>query len=121
MTTFVLGPEGTFSHELALQIKAADIRLVPTIHRIFDAVGRGEGDGIVPIENSEAGGVGATLDGLIREQVFITAEIYMPIERAFKNLRAPPDARAVQRAAGTSRTSGCPYQQQRGKRGGGAQ
>lgn len=80
MTTFVLGPEGTFSHELALRVRAPDIRLVPTIHRIFDAVARGEGDGIVPIENSEAGGVGATLDGLIRQPVFITAEMYMPID-----------------------------------------
>jgi prephenate dehydratase len=80
MTTFVLGPDGTFSHELALRLKVADIRLVPTIHRIFDAVGRGEGDGIVPIENSEAGGIGATLDGLILEPVFITAEMYMPID-----------------------------------------
>lgn len=80
MTTFTLGPDGTFSHELALRLQAPDIRLLPTIHRIFDAVGRGEGDGIVPIENSEAGGVGATLDGLIRQPVHITAEMYMGID-----------------------------------------
>ena len=80
MTMFVLGPEGTFSHELALRLKAPDIRIVPTIPRIFDAVGRGEGDGIVPIENSEAGGVGATLEGLTRQPVFITGEMYMPID-----------------------------------------
>jgi len=79
MTTFVLGPEGTFSHELALRLNVDDIRLAPTIHRIFEAVGRGEGDGIVPIENSEAGGIGATLDGLLQHPVFITAEMYMPI------------------------------------------
>ncbi|OPY38510.1 MAG: Prephenate dehydratase [Methanoregula sp. PtaU1.Bin051] len=79
MTTFVLGPEGTFSHELALRLGIPDIRLVPTIHRIFEAVSKGEGDGIVPIENSEAGGVGATLDGLVKEPVCITAEMYMPI------------------------------------------
>lgn len=89
MTTFVLGPEGTFSHELALRMRAPEIRLVPTIHRIFDAVANGEGEGIVPIENSEAGGVGATLDGLIRQPVFITAEMYMPIDHhlaAFSSL-----------------------------------
>ena len=80
MATFVLGPEGTFSHELALRQKIADIRLVPSIGRIFAAVAEGEGDGIVPIENSEAGGVGATLDGLIRKPVFITAEMYMEID-----------------------------------------
>jgi len=80
VTTFVLGPEGTFSHELALRMGVADIRLSPTIHRIFEAVGRGDGDGIVPIENSEAGGVGATLDGLTRQPVSITAEMYIPID-----------------------------------------
>ena len=80
MTTFTLGPEGTFSHELAVRLMTKDIRLMPTIHRIFDAVARGEGDGIVPIENSEAGGVGATLDGLIQKPVYITAEMYMPID-----------------------------------------
>lgn len=80
MTTYILGPEGTFSHELALRMKTEGIRLVPTIGRIFAAVAEGKGDGIVPIENSEAGGVGATLDGLLRESVFITAEMYMPID-----------------------------------------
>jgi prephenate dehydratase len=79
MTTFVLGPEGTFSHELALRLAVPDIRLMPTIHRIFEAVSRGEGEGIVPIENSEAGGIGATLDGLLQHPVFITAEMYMPV------------------------------------------
>lgn len=80
MTTFTLGPEGTFSHELALRLSLPGIRLLPTIHRIFDAVASGDGDGIVPIENSEAGGVGATLDGLLQQPVFITAEMYMPID-----------------------------------------
>jgi len=79
MTTFVLGPEGTFSHELALRLTVDDIRLAPTIHRIFEAVSRREGEGIVPIENSEAGGIGATLDGLLQHPVFITAEMYMPV------------------------------------------
>lgn len=76
----MLGPEGTFSHELALRMKAPDIRLLPSIGRIFAAVAEGKGDGFVPIENSEAGGVGATLDGLLRENVVITGEMYMPID-----------------------------------------
>ncbi|MGD1004094.1 MAG: prephenate dehydratase domain-containing protein [Methanoregulaceae archaeon] len=79
MTTFVLGPEGTFSHELALRLGVSEIELIPTIHGIFTAVAKGDGDGIVPIENSEAGGVGATLDGLLQYPVYITAEMYMPI------------------------------------------
>jgi prephenate dehydratase len=74
-----LGPQGTFSHELALKMGCPSISLVSTINGIFSAVARGEGDGIVPIENSEAGGVGETLDGLLRFPVFITAEMYMPV------------------------------------------
>jgi prephenate dehydratase len=77
--TITLGPEGTFSHELALKMGCPSISLASTIHGIFSAVARGEGDGIVPIENSEAGGVGETLDGLLRFPVFITAEMYMHI------------------------------------------
>jgi prephenate dehydratase len=79
MTIITLGPEGTFSHELALKMGCQPVSLASTIHGIFSAVARGEGDGIVPIENSEAGGVGETLDGLLRFPVFITAEMYMPI------------------------------------------
>jgi len=79
MTTITLGPEGTFSHELALKMGCKSLRFAPTIHSILSEVAKGEGDGIVPIENSEAGGVGETLDGLLRYPLFITAEMYMPI------------------------------------------
>jgi prephenate dehydratase len=79
MTIITLGPQGTFSHELALHMQWPSIRLASTIHDIFAAVASGEGDGLVPIENSEAGGVGETLDGLLQFSVFITAEIFMPI------------------------------------------
>lgn len=79
MTLIVLGPEGTFSHELAVRVYGGEIILAPTIHEIFSMVEQGLGDGLVPIENSEAGGVGATLDGLLQHQVYITAELYMPV------------------------------------------
>ena len=79
MTIITLGPEGTFSHELALKMGYKSVRLVSTIHGILSTVAQGEVDGIVPIENSEAGGVGETLDGLLRYPLFITAEMYMPI------------------------------------------
>ena len=79
MTTITLGPAGTFSHELAMKMGCTEISFAPTIHSIITAVARGEGDGIAPIENSEAGGVGETLDGLSRYPVYITAEMYMPI------------------------------------------
>ena len=86
MTVITLGPQGTFSHELALRMQWPDIRLVSTIHDIFEAVGSGEGDGLVPIENSEAGGVGETLDGLLQFPLFITGEIYMPVHHHLASL-----------------------------------
>jgi prephenate dehydratase len=79
MTLLVLGPEGTFSHELAVRAFGGGITLAPTIDEIFRRVEQGSGDGLVPIENSEAGGVGPSLDGLLQHQVFITAELYMPV------------------------------------------
>jgi prephenate dehydratase len=84
-----LGPEGTFSHEMALKMgltKPEEIVLLPTIHGIVAAVARGEGDGIVPMENSEAGSVGETLDGLARHPLFITGEMYMPIHHNLASL-----------------------------------
>lgn len=86
MTTLVLGPEGTFSHELALRLGCRDIRVVPTISRIFSAVAAGEDIGIVPLENSEAGGVGVTLDGLIQYPVFIIADANMEIHHHLASL-----------------------------------
>ena len=41
MTVITLGPEGTFSHELALRLKCEPIILEPTIHSIFAAVAAG--------------------------------------------------------------------------------
>jgi prephenate dehydratase len=79
MTTITLGPEGTFSHELALRLGCTPLRLAPTIHAIIRAVASGDGEGIVPIENSEAGGVGETLDNLSVYPVYITGEMYISI------------------------------------------
>ena len=84
-----LGPEGTFSHEVTLKlnpVKPEDLVLLPTINGIMAAVARGEGDGIVPMENSEAGSVGETLDGLARHPLFITGEMYMPIHHNLASL-----------------------------------
>ena len=88
MKVITLGPEGTFSHELALKMEGADaeIVLLPTIRSIMAAVSRGEGEGIVPMENSEAGSVGETLDGLTRFPLSITAEMYMPIRHNLASL-----------------------------------
>lgn len=91
MTLLALGPEGTFSHDLARRLAgdSEEVRLMPTITGIFAAVDAGEGDGIVPIENSEAGGVGPTLDGLQQHPVVITAEAYLPIVHCLASPEPP--------------------------------
>lgn len=94
MTLLVLGPEGTFSHELAVRAYGGEVRFAPTISAIFTRVEEGECDGLVPIENSEAGGVGPTLDGLLVHEVFITAELYLPVHHHLAGF-SPPDAITV--------------------------
>jgi len=79
MTVATLGPAGTFSHELAVRLYGDDIELLPTIRSIIKRVAAGGAKGLVPIENSEAGGVGETLQGLMEFDVSITGEAYMPV------------------------------------------
>lgn len=84
MTIAILGPEGTFSHECAEAVRGdEDLIFCRTIREVFERVMSGVADGIVPIENSSAGGVGETLDGLIRFNVWIGAEYLLPIEYVF--------------------------------------
>ena len=82
MTLITLGPEGTFSHDLA-QTMDTDIILVPSISRVFSEVMETGIPGLVPLENSEAGGVAATMDGLMQHEVFITEETYLPVHHTF--------------------------------------
>jgi prephenate dehydratase len=79
VTVYTLGPAGTFSHELAIRLYGETVTLLPTIPGIFAAVEKGEGIGVVPLENSEAGGVGATLDGLRSTRVSIIGEAYREV------------------------------------------
>jgi prephenate dehydratase len=79
VTVYTLGPAGTFSHELAIRLYGDDVTLLSTISGIFAEVEKGDGIGVIPLENSEAGGVGATLDGLRRSRVSIIAEAYREI------------------------------------------
>jgi prephenate dehydratase len=67
MRAAYLGPAGTNSHE-ALVAGGLDAELValPTVGAVVGAVQAGEAErGLVPIENSREGGVGATLDALV--------------------------------------------------------
>lgn len=79
MNIVTLGPEGTFSHEMAIKIGARKIILMPTIGKVFGEVMNSGVQGLVPLENSEAGGVTSTLDCLMQYKVTITLEAYMTI------------------------------------------
>ncbi len=78
MTLITLGPAGTFSHDLA-RLMDNEIILVPTIGRVFTQVLETGIPGLVPLENSEAGGVTATMDGLMQHPVYISEERYLAI------------------------------------------
>jgi prephenate dehydratase len=79
MKCVTLGPEGTFSHELAEELGWKDIVLASTTRSIFDWVQKEGYLGLVPLENSEAGGVGSTLSCLQEYDVFITGEVFKQI------------------------------------------
>jgi prephenate dehydratase len=67
MRVAYLGPPGTNSHEaLATGGPATELLAQPTVGGVIVSVQRGEAErGLVPIENSREGGVGATLDALV--------------------------------------------------------
>ncbi len=79
MKTATLGPEGTFSHEAALQ-RSKNIEFKNTIWDVFEAVDKDEvEEGIVPVENSVSGSLGLTLDALMEFDLKITGEIILPV------------------------------------------
>lgn len=81
MKLAVLGPAGTFSHEAALKYdRNAEVIFVNSIWDVFEFVEQKKADsGIVPVENSIEGGVGITLDALIKTDKKIKQEIIIPI------------------------------------------
>ncbi|MDH7593316.1 MAG: prephenate dehydratase domain-containing protein [Methanomicrobiales archaeon] len=79
MRIATLGPEGTFSHELAQEFGENEILLLPTIRAVFARVEQEGCIGLVPLENSEAGGVGATMDALQMFDVYIVGELFRKI------------------------------------------
>lgn len=89
MILATLGPEGTFSHEIASRLPADEIELLPTIRGVFCRVADGGADGVVPLENSLAGGVGATLDCLFQFEVYIIGEIFLRIRHHLVGTVAP--------------------------------
>lgn len=77
-----LGPEYTFSHQAALSRfgGGADLAGQATISDVFAAVQRGQCQvGLVPVENSSEGGVGATMDCLLASELKVCGEVFAPV------------------------------------------
>ncbi len=79
-----LGPPATFTQEALLtqtDLAGADLRSLPTITDVLEAVARGDVDlGFVPIENGIEGTVSATIDGLIFDvDLHIQREVVLDI------------------------------------------
>jgi len=85
MKVGVLGPEGTYTEAAALHLGYAEdqIRYYSTIEDEADDTINGEIDcGVMPLENSIEGSVGATLDLLLNLDVHIVKEIVLPIHHS---------------------------------------
>jgi chorismate mutase/prephenate dehydratase len=78
----VLGPAGSFSH-LAGRRKfglSVEFEFLSSITDVFDAVQRGRAEsGLVPVENSTAGGIGETLDLLCERDAKVCGEVNVAI------------------------------------------
>jgi chorismate mutase / prephenate dehydratase len=90
-----LGPEGTYSHQAALEFfgPEAEYRPLPTIKEVFEWVESGPGRlGLVPAENSTEGGVGQTLDLLLETEARIRGEYFIEVRHALLASTREPDS-----------------------------
>jgi len=77
-----LGPKGSFSHNAAMLKfgQCVEYRPQADIHGVFDEITHGHCDlGIVPVQNTIAGGIIETLDSLMESSVSICAEVLLSI------------------------------------------
>jgi prephenate dehydratase len=84
MLCAVLGPAGTFSEEAAQLYWGEEVVVsaAPSIPALFTMLARGEvEDVMIPIDNSQAGSIHASIDGLQEYPVCIKGEIIIPIRQ----------------------------------------
>ncbi len=105
-----LGPRGTFSHHAARSVhwatiggsavkrrfgSSVDLLPVNGIEAVFAEVATGRADyGVVPIENTSEGGIGATLDMFMESDLKVSGEILVRVHHALLARCAP---RAIRR------------------------
>ena len=93
MTVSYLGPQGTFSEEAALNRFGNSVTTIPceSIDEVFHKVESGTTNyGIVPVENSNEGVVGKTLDLLLHTSLKVCGEILLPIHQCLLALHSDP-------------------------------
>jgi prephenate dehydratase len=92
-TLAYLGPEGTFTHQAALDVARSEDRLEPaaTAVDVVRAVASGAAEGgVVALENSLEGSVAENLDEILRSPgALLAGERVLPV--SFALLRAPDD------------------------------
>ncbi len=84
MSYGILGPRGTFSEEAAIRYWGGGVQLqeAGNIPQLFGMVEKGEVEGaLVPIDNSRAGSIEPTMEGLSRNDVLIAGEISIPVRQ----------------------------------------
>lgn len=89
VTVAFLGPDGTYTHEAALERFGHSASYIPcsNVAEIFREVEQGGGRfGVVPVENSIEGSVRETLDQLMSSSVSACGEISLQISHALVNL-----------------------------------
>jgi len=89
-----LGPAGSFSHLAARRKFGASVEYdsLEYIGAVFEELMRGHIDlGLVPIENSAAGGIGETLDGFLNSGAQVCAEVLVHIHHNLLS-NSPPDS-----------------------------
>ena len=106
ITVAFLGPRGTFSHHAARQARGAislarhaarrrfgtSVELLPVngIEAVFSEVSQGRANyGVVPIENSTEGGVGATLDMFMDTELKVCAEVLVNVHHSLMTKYSP--------------------------------
>ena len=107
-----LGPRGTFSHHAArMSAKAASlaryaarrrfgssVELIPVsgIEAVFAEVAQDRADfGVVPIENSTEGGIGATLDAFMETDLRVFAEVQVRVHHSLMATCAPRSIKKI--------------------------
>lgn len=85
------GIKGSYTEEACIKVfgKNARIEYFDTFDRVFNAVGSGKADyGIVPLENSTAGGVDGTYELLSRYDMYIRKRLSIPVNHVLAALSA---------------------------------